>query len=312
LAGSHNNRANLLRATGRLKEAEQDYDQALSIRKQLAADFPSRPEFRHDLAAGHYNRGKLLHRTGRLREAEQDYDQGLNIYKQLADDFPSRPEFRQELAGSRNERANLLHATGRLKEAEQDYDQALRIQKQLAADFPNQPDVQNDLAGTYVNLASLSQEQGKWAVAKRLLLQGRPHHLAALKANPRNPYYRQLSRVYLNVLTAVHAGLLEQEDAVHTAETCRDLGYDAAADAYDAACGLSPCVPIVAKHDKLDAPQRKAAAQFYGGAAMKFLRDAVSKGYKDVEHMKKDTDLDPLRQRADFQTLIAELEGKAK
>jgi hypothetical protein len=30
----------------RLQEAEQDYDQALSIQKRLAADFPSRPEFR--------------------------------------------------------------------------------------------------------------------------------------------------------------------------------------------------------------------------------------------------------------------------
>ena len=42
---------------------------------------------------------------------------------------------------------------------------------------------------------------------------------------------------------------------------------------------------------------------------MKLLRDAVSKGYKDVVHIKKDTDLDPLRQRDDFQKLVAELEG---
>ena len=45
---------------------------------------------------------------------------------------------------------------------------------------------------------------------------------------------------------------------------------------------------------------------------MKLLRDAVSKGYKDVAHMKKDTDLDPLRQRDDFRKLVAELEGKGK
>src|SRR5262249_34397930 len=32
-----------------LQEAEKDYDQALSIYKQLAADFPSRPEFRQEL-----------------------------------------------------------------------------------------------------------------------------------------------------------------------------------------------------------------------------------------------------------------------
>ena len=45
---------------------------------------------------------------------------------------------------------------------------------------------------------------------------------------------------------------------------------------------------------------------------MKLFRDAVTKGYKDVPHMKKDTDLGPLRQREDFQKLIAELEEKGK
>ena len=32
--------------------------------------------------------------------------------------------------------------------------------------------------------------------------------------------------------------------------------------------------------------------------------------YQDTAHMKKDTDLDPLRGRADFQKLLAELEAK--
>ena len=72
------------------------------------------------------------------------------------------------------------------------------------------------------------------------------------------------------------------------------------------------CIITTAQHAKLDDMQRKAAAQFYGDAAMKLLRDAVSKGYKDVAHMKKDTDLDPLRQREEFQKLLAELEGKGK
>jgi hypothetical protein len=47
-------------------------------------------------------------------------------------------------------------------------------------------------------------------------------------------------------------------------------------------------------------------------ASVKLLRDAVSKGYKDVAHVKKDADLDPLRQRDDFQKLVAELEWKGK
>ena len=110
----------------------------------------------------------------------------------------------------------------------------------------------------------------------------------------------------------MHAGLLEKDEAVRTAEARRDLGWDPPADAYDAAGFLSGCIPIAANHQKLDDQQRKESAQFYTDAAMKLLRDAVSKGYKDVAHMKQDTDLDALRQREDFQKLIAELEAKRK
>jgi tetratricopeptide (TPR) repeat protein len=249
---------------------------------------------------------------GPRQDAEKDFDQALRIQKQLAADFPSRPGFRQELARSHNNRGNLLRATGRPEEAEKDFDQALDIKRHLAADFPDQPDLRNELAGTCVNLALLRQQQGNWAAAKRLLLEGRPHHLAALRANPRDPTYRQFYRNHLNVLTAVQAGLLEPEAAVRTAATCRDLGWNTPADAYDAACFLSQCIPIVAKHDKLNDKERKEAARFYGDAAMKLLRDAVSKGYKDSVHMKKDADLDPLRQREDYKKLVAELKGKRK
>jgi hypothetical protein len=50
--------------------------------------------------------------------------------------------------------------------------------------------------------------------------------------------------------------------------------------------------------------------QFYGDEAMKLLRDAVAKGFQDAAHMKKDSDLDPLRGRDDFQKLLADLEAK--
>jgi tetratricopeptide (TPR) repeat protein len=312
LANGQNNRGILLRATGRLKEAEADFDAALNIRKQLAADFPSRPEFRRELAQSHNNRGNLLRARGRVKEAETDLGAALGIYKQLAADFPSRPEFRRELAASHNNRGVLLHAAGRLKEAEADFDTALGIRAQLAADVPNQPDLRSDLAATCTNLAIFHRLQGNWAAAKRLLLEGRPHHLATLKANPRHPTYRQFYRNHLKVLAEVHAGLLEKAEAIRTAEARRDLGWDLPADAYDAADFLSGCIPIAANHQKLDDQQRKESAQFYTDAALKLLRDAVSKGYKDVAHMKKDTDLDPLRQRGDFQELVAELEAKGK
>src|SRR5262245_9169201 len=312
LAANYNNRGRLRYNTGRLPEAEQDFDQAVSIYTQLAAEFPAQPDFHHNLARSHIGRGALMSYMARPQKAEHDYDQAVSLLKQLLADFPTRPEFRQSLATTHSNRGILLASTGRLQEAEQDYDHAVSLRQLLAADFPNQPDLRSELAGTYGNLATVRQRQGNWAAAKQLLMESRPHHLTALKANPRHPTYRQFYRSHLALLTAAHAGLLEQEDAVRTAENCRDLGWNASVDAYDAACFLSRCVPIVAQHDKLDATHRKEAAQFYGDAAMKLLRDAVSKGYKDVAHMKKDTDLDPLRQREDYQKLVADREGKRK
>jgi tetratricopeptide (TPR) repeat protein len=310
LAASHTMRGTLLQDMGRLNEAEQDCAATLSIQRQLVAEFPSQPEYRQVLAAGHTHRGNLLRGMGRPKEAERDYTEALSIQRQLAADFHNQPEFRQDLATSLNNRGSLLSSTGQTKEAEQDYDQALGIRKQLVAAFPNQPDLQSDLAASCLNLALLHQRQGNLVAARRLLLDGGLHHRAALKANSGHSTYRQFYRKQLRALTTVYAGLLEQADAVRTAQTCRDLGWDTPGDAYDAACFLSQCIPIVAKHTKLDAKHRQEASQFYGDAAMKFLGEAVSKGFKDVPHLKQDSDLDPLRLRKDFQKLIADLEGK--
>jgi hypothetical protein len=137
-----------------------------------------------------------------------------------------------------------------------------------------------------------------------------PHHQAALQANPRNPTYRQFYRNNLLALVLAQAGLLDQAAAVQTAQTLRDLDWNPPADTYDAACALAMCILVVATHEQLDADKRKAAAQFYGDEAMKLLRDAVAKGFNDAALLKKDPNLAPLRQRQDFQKLLAELESQ--
>jgi hypothetical protein len=52
-------------------------------------------------------------------------------------------------------------------------------------------------------------------------------------------------------------------------------------------------------------------AEQYARRAMALLLQAVQKGYNNVAHMKKDTDLDSLRQRPDFRQLLRNLEASA-
>jgi serine/threonine protein kinase len=313
LARSHSNLGNMFRTTYRFKEAEKAYTEALAIQKQLAADFPKRPEFRQELAGSYDNLGGLLYltrRKDRLKEAVTACTEALAIYKQLAADFPTRPEFRQDLALCHNNLAGLLAATGRLKEAEAAYIDALAIYKRLAADFPNQPDLQSSLACSIGNLAILCSERRDFKAAKAYLEEALPHHRAALRANSRNPLYRQHFRNDMRVLVAANAGLHDQAGALQAARKLRDLGWDPPSDAHYAAHALADCIPIVEQEQHLDGAKRQAAVRFYGDEAMKMLRDAVSKGWKEAElFLTRDPALAPLRQRDDFKKLLAEVQA---
>ena len=45
---------------------------------------------------------------------------------------------------------------------------------------------------------------------------------------------------------------------------------------------------------------------------MKSLSSAIAAGFPNADHAKKDTDLDALRSRDDFQKLLAQMEAKKK
>src|SRR5262249_59473060 len=96
---------------GELKEAGADFDAGIGIQKLLAADFPSRPEYRQVLANSYNDRGVLLRAMGRLKEAEADFDASLEIRKQLAADFPPPPEYRPDVPTGRNDRRDPLTPT---------------------------------------------------------------------------------------------------------------------------------------------------------------------------------------------------------
>ena len=47
--------------------------------------------------------------------------------------------------------------------------------------------------------------------------------------------------------------------------------------------------------------------QVYADEAMKLLQEAVKGGYRDAAQLKRDKDLDPIRDRDDFKKLLADL-----
>jgi multidrug efflux pump len=85
---------------------------------------------------------------------------------------------------------------------------------------------------------------------------------------------------------------------------------DAAEEWYGTACFLSRNVSLARMDPRLPESKRRELADDYIEKALEALRQAVASGYQDAEQLKRDKDLEPLREQESFQALATELEKK--
>jgi tetratricopeptide (TPR) repeat protein len=302
----------LLRNGSQPKEVEEAYQKAIELLKHLTKEAPSRTDFRQQLSTSYHDLGILLYDTRRPKEAEEAYRAALEIRKQLVKDFPDRAGYRRDLTLTHNNLGNVMYTTGRLKEAEAEYRAALPLQEKLVAESPTDPVYQNGLAGTLVNLGMVHRDRREYVAAVQFLEKGRPHHQAALEANPKDHTYRLFYRNNVWTLADCCLGLGDHVRLATTAQELARFRYDPASDTYRAGCFLSRCASLAGKDPQLDEAKRKEFAQRYADQAVALLRRAVARGYKNVAQMRGDPELKPLRDREDFQKLLAEFEKKTK
>ncbi len=118
----------------------------------------------------------------------------------------------------------------------------------------------------------------------------------------------ELRRAGALAASGVHA---EPVAVVDAAMVRKDI---AAADLYEAACVLALASVAVTKDGKLSAPTQKQRAEEYAARAVALLARAKTAGYfrsrAMVAHLNADSDLDCLRNRADYRRFVAELDKK--
>jgi tetratricopeptide (TPR) repeat protein len=308
LAGLHGNLGILLKDTGRPDEAEKEYSAALSIMQRLADDYPAVPRYRERLGNTHMNLDALYHDYKLSKEKEEEQKRSaVAEFQRLSHEHPDVPRYQQRLAQSLNNLGTLFQA-----EAEQEFRRASALLGELLKEFPAGSDYHNLLANALEALAELAQARKEFAEARKLLEDALPHNHEALQARPRDPYFRACFRSTLQTLAEVHLAQGEHAEASAAAGQLAEAAVDLAKDRYKAACVLAGCVPLAAKDNKLPEARRQELARGYAGRAVAALRQAVADGHRDAAQLRKDPALDPLRQRDDFQKLLAEVEAAAK
>jgi tetratricopeptide (TPR) repeat protein len=264
----------------------------LAIREKLAADFPAVPAYRSNLASSHNNLGLLLAGLGKGAVAQQQYRKALAIREKLAADFPAVPGYRVELGASYCNFGDLMARGGKLADSLVWFQKAIATLRPVHEQEPRAVIAKVFLRNSHWGRAIAHHRLGQYAEAVKDW-----DRAIALSEIPQQPALRAR-----RANSQVRAGQVAEAVAEVAALTapCPDgtgLARWNAGQWYNFACIYSLASGKIA--------DRK---QEYADRAMELLRKAVKAGYKNASHMKKDTDLDPLRDRADFKTLLGELE----
>jgi tetratricopeptide (TPR) repeat protein/tRNA A-37 threonylcarbamoyl transferase component Bud32 len=104
---------------GDRQQAEQSYQQAVTILDGLMSAHPPSRDCREQLAASWNNLGNLLGKTGRLAEADEAYRRAEPLLESLVADFPTVPLYRGKLGVVRSNRGRIATSLRRPAEAEE-------------------------------------------------------------------------------------------------------------------------------------------------------------------------------------------------
>jgi tetratricopeptide (TPR) repeat protein len=335
LSGALNNAAGHDQGRRQKKEVESMYTESVAIDRKLLESRPSDPNFRHDLANALFNYGGFV--RNRPAEALPLREEAGALLRQLVKDFSSNVRYRHMLARNQDEVGLLLARLHRPNDAIPALREAVLFMEQLPENYPHPLVRRWRLADFTKDLASILAEQGQWdeasahldkaislLIATPSLFQNQEFRGMATESLTESLYLfirgsnaqgkseaarnrlKEMSKTLWSrndegavlslALAYVKGGLVSE--AIAEAEAVAAAGPNSVEHLYDAACVVS-----LASASAKDAKVKEGHAK----RALEILNLAVKTGWKDAAHMKKDTDLDPLRDREDFKKLMESL-----
>ena len=290
------------RQTGDPRGAADSFRLASQLFARLAAAHPEVPANGHGLAASLGNLALVQRDMDDLSGAAEASSRAVAEFTRLATKQPAVPAYKEALAQSHTVLGTVRWRAGDSRGADESCRAAIAIASKLVAGEPSNAQFQSVLAESLHTLGLALDGLSRSREAEEALRQAIDHQrLACARAPTMSPFRRALSEQYV-ALARMLGKAGRGDDAIQLVRARRDLGRMTPNDLYDIACVLSLCVP----HAKDDAQRQSLTAE-----AIDTLRTAVASGWRDAPHASRDPDLAPLRGRAEFHRLVAELFDRA-
>jgi tetratricopeptide (TPR) repeat protein len=182
------------------------------------------------------------------------------------------------------------------------WEEALQVYRgKLLPTDPKRSDWNGMAGGLLHNLGNARAHAGRPHEALVNYQEAVRHQKVAFAANPDNS--RQWLSNHYQVLADTLRTLRQPAEALAATRERVKLWPDQPDELVAAAGEVALCLPLLRADEK-----RREEAKACGDEAVALLKQAAAKGFKDADRLKKSEDLAPLRERADFQQVLADLE----
>jgi tetratricopeptide (TPR) repeat protein len=248
-----------------------------------------------------------------LAEALESLEAALAIYQRLLEAHPSVTSVQEQSSVYSMNAGEVLLKLDRPVEARAALERSRETHRRLVEANPEAIPYKSMLGGIHVRLGDLDRATGRLDEARAEYGRALALNEGLIKSNPK------VGPVVFAVTTALRrVGLLDYA-AGRFAEAA--AANRRAITLYEGLPNLPPfnvfelacCRALqagLAGKDGSGVPADAGAAE--AAKAMDLLRKAVAAGYRNLHDLRTDAGLEPLRQRDDFQQLLADLEAKAK
>ena len=324
----------ILLQQGERRKALEHYRESLHIARRLAAVSPQDLQAERDVASSLNHIGDVLLRQDEPRKAEEHYREGLRISRRRAAADPGNTETQRDLSISFGKLGDALLQRGEVEKAREQYRESLRIAQHLAAADPHNFQAQTDLVIGHYRIGRSERRairplEAAAAFEKGLAVLRSLQQAGKLKGTRFATWPGQLEGELAFCRAARTAlgdldGLLElpEEQAVFLLALRAQL-LSQQAKYPEAATAADKLATLAKGADRLFltaavfgwCSRDRANVDRHAARSLSWLRKARDAGFfkdsKNLERLRKDEAFQPLRDRADFKKLLADLAGGA-
>jgi tetratricopeptide (TPR) repeat protein/tRNA A-37 threonylcarbamoyl transferase component Bud32 len=294
-----------LRTMGRPTEALESYEQARRIQELLARDDPTNYRHREVLSWTYSNLGVIDQELGRSAEAISLHRLAIAIHEDLVRQVPANNRQRTDLGWGRRYLGLALAGSGDLEAALGQFTLATALHEELVRIDPADVEFRWRLARCLDEIGHIRSMSSRPADGAEPLERATEHYKALVRDDPvqygvdlaRNQLYLASQRALSGRPDEARVYLRRAEDVAS-----RSAQVPPAVLFYDMACGYS--LWSVAGMDGAIAPAERERRATRAVAA---LRRAAEAGHLNLDQIRQDPVLDPLRPRRDCQDLVLDL-----